>query len=246
MVGMPRVDGGAPGVRILVANVNAYTGHPEGLGDAVAALAPDVFIQVEARSREIPGMRALAHNHDRPMSRPSHATSVFCRPEIQCDSVITEGIGSPSMTMPVGLVRVQESFCLIGLHGPPPVPLDPSGLQPYVDRIAGVISQGRLSEKWGPCLQGDPVVVAGDMNAVPGSWAARTFDGLGLSDELASMGLFAISWPVGGDTLFFPTLQLDHLLTGAVEIDGVRLVQLPGADHRGVYGRVSLGTPAAP
>jgi len=48
------------------------------------------------------------------------------------------------------------------------------------------------------------------------------------------------------DTLNLPTLQLDHLYAGDLEIDGISLVTLPGADHRGVMGRVSLRTPAGP
>jgi endonuclease/exonuclease/phosphatase (EEP) superfamily protein YafD len=246
LAGIPQWDGGRPGVKILVANVNAYTGQTEGLSEAVAAIAPDVMVQVEARARTIPGMRSLANNFDRPLSRPSHATAVFCRPELRCESEVTPEIGSARKHMPIGLVRVEQMFCLIALHGPPPVPIDASGLQPYMDRVARAISEGRMSEDWGPCKQGDPVVVAGDMNAVPGSWAARTLDDTGTRDMLGSMGLFAISWPMGGDTLNLPTLQLDHLYAGDLEIDGISLVTLPGADHRGVMGRVSLRTPAGP
>ncbi len=246
LAGIPYWDSATPGTRILVANVNAYTGQTEGLGAAVAALQPDVFIQIEARARTIPGMRALEHTIDRPMPRPSHATAIFCRPEVDCESLVTEEIGSSTKTMPIGLVRVAGTFCLIGLHGPPPVPLDPSGLQPYMDLVADHIQEGRLVRPWGPCRTGDPVVVAGDMNAVPGSWAARALDGRGLRDHFGSMGIFAISWPVGGDTLFFPTLQLDHLFAGPLTVDGVALVSLPGADHRGVMARISAGTPAAP
>jgi len=246
LAGIPVWDGGMPGVRILVANVNAYTGQPEGLGAAVEALNAEVFVQVEARARVVPGMRSVADNFDRPMPSPSHATAVFCRPEVSCEAAVTEEIGSQTMTMPIALVRVAEQFCVLGLHGPPPVPLDPSGLQPYMKRVAEAIDAGRMVRPWGPCLAGDPVVVAGDFNSVPGSWATRHLEGKGLKDLLEHMGLFAISWPVGGDTLNFPTLQLDHLLVGPVQVDGVELVRLPGADHRGVMARVSAGTPAGP
>lgn len=245
-IGLPGWDTGRPGISILVANVNAYTGEPEGLAEAVAALEPDVMVQVEARARAIPGMLMHADNFDRPMPRPSHATAVFCRPEIQCEALVTEGIGSRTKTMPLALVRVAEKFCLMGIHGPPPVPLDASGLQPYIDRMAASIDQGRMLKDWGPCRVGDPVVVAGDMNAVPGSWAARTLVGEGLRDVLKYRGLFAISWPFGGDTLNLPTLQLDHLYAGDVEVDGAKMLSLPGADHRAVWGRISVDTPAGP
>lgn len=246
LIGVPGWDSGKPGVTILVANVNAYTGQPDGLAEAAAELSPDVFVQVEARSRVVPGMTALAQNFDVPMPRPSHATAVFCKPTIACESLVTEEIGSRTKTMPLGLVRVQGQFCLMALHGPPPVPLDASGLQPYMDRVAAAIANGRMSKDWGPCRVGDPVVVAGDMNAVPGSWAARTLRDRGLTDEFRYQGLFAISWPFGGDTLNLPTMQLDHLYSGAVEVDGAKMVSLPGADHRGVWGRISPSTPVDP
>ncbi len=246
LAGIPPYDGGKPGVRILVANVNAYTGQTEGLGAAVAQLKPDVFVQVEARARSIPGMRALDHNFDRPKARPSHATAIFCRPELSCEAMVTEEVGSPSQTMPIGLVRVADTFCMIALHGPPPVPLNPTGLQPYMDLVADHIEEGRMARPWGPCRTGDPAVVAGDMNAVPGSWAIRTLGKSGLKDLMMPMGLFAISWPVGGDTLYFPTLQLDHIFAGPISVDGVGLVTLPGADHRGVTARISVDTPGAP
>jgi endonuclease/exonuclease/phosphatase (EEP) superfamily protein YafD len=247
LIGLPGWDSGRPGVRVLVANVNAYTGQPVGLSEAIAALEPDVVVQVEARSRSIPGMVTVAHNFDRRLERPSHATAVFCRPPTVCEGLITQEIGSRTKFMPIGLVRVDERFCVVGIHGPPPVPIDASGLQPYMDRVARSIRSGRMAEDWGPCREGDPALVAGDMNAVPGSWAARTLAPTGLRDLLKYQGLFAISWPFGGDTLNLPTLQLDHMYAGALVVDDVHMVSLPGADHRGVWGRVSLPeAPASP
>lgn len=226
------------GQPILVANVNAYTAGRTELAQAMADIGADVVIEVEARAQQIPGMERKAHNFDTQVSRPSHYSAVYCRPEVRCDASITEEFGARGMVMPLALVRVQERVCVMGTHGPPPVPFNISGLIPYMERIAGTISDGRMNQDWGPCLDGDPVIVAGDMNAVPGSWATRPFDGKGLTDPTRWHRLWFTSWPSGGDWVNLPLMQLDHVWVGDVEVGDLRNVRLPGSDHQGLFFRL--------
>ncbi len=241
LAGIPFGADSGQGQPVFVANVNAYTAGRADLARALSEVEADVLIEVEARAQQVPGMVRKAHNFDEQVSRPSHYSAVYCRSDVQCDAAITEEFGARGMVMPLALVRVNQAYCLMGTHGPPPVPFNIAGLLPYMERIAGTISDGRMSEDWGPCLKGDPVIVAGDMNAVPGSWATRPFDGKGLSDPTRFSGVFATSWPSGGDWMNLPLMQLDHVWVGAVAVGDVRNIRLPGSDHQGLFFRVRPG-----
>jgi endonuclease/exonuclease/phosphatase (EEP) superfamily protein YafD len=239
LAGVPNWMAPGEGTRILAGNVNAYTGSPAGLAAAIASTGVDVVIEVESRSTEIPGYTRVADNFSDKMPRPSYRSAVFCKDGVHCEAAISEQFGSPSSKMPVALVRLHDGVCLLGMHGPPPVPLDASGLLPHMRRIASHLQAGRISKPWGPCQVGDPVVMLGDFNAVPGSWATRELADTGLEDRLWHWGLFAVSWPFGGDVAVLPALQLDQLWAGPVEVSGIELLRLPGADHRAILATVA-------
>jgi hypothetical protein len=238
LAGLPFGADSGRGMAVLVANVNAYTVGRADLAETLAETGARVVIEVEARAREIPGLVRVAHNFDLQVSRPSHYSAVYCHPDVRCEAAITEEFGAANMVMPLALVRIEGAVCLMGTHAPPPVPFNIAGLMPYMERIAATIAAGRMVTDWGPCRRGDPVIVAGDMNAVPGSWATRPFEGLGLSDPLAGHGIFATTWPSGGDWINLPLMQLDHLWAGVVGVGDIRLVRLPGSDHQGLFFRL--------
>ena len=241
LAGVPFPPDSGEGRPVFVANVNAYTAGRTDLATALADIGADVVIEVEARAQQIPGMVRHAHNFDEQVSRPSHFTAVYCRPDVVCEGGITEEFGARGMVMPLALVRIDGEVCLMGTHGPPPVPFNIAGLIPYMERIAGTITDGRMNQDWGPCKDGDAVIVAGDMNAVPGSWATRPFDGKGLTDPTRFHRVFATTWPSGGDWLDMPLMQLDHVWVGATGVGDVRNVRLPGSDHQGVFFRLKPG-----
>jgi len=242
LAGLPMLPGDGTGQPVLVANVNAYIPGRKALAEALAASGAEVVIQVEARVQSIPGLRSVAHNFDEQVSRPSHYSAIFCREGVVCDAAITEEFGAVGMVMPLALVRLKGDVCLMGTHGPPPVPFNIAGLMPYMKRIADSIQDGRMAVDWAPCRKGDPVIVAGDMNAVPGSWATRLFDDKGLSDPLAWKGVFATTWPSGGDWINLPLMQLDHIWVGDVDVDDIQTVRLPGSDHQGLFFRIKTGS----
>lgn len=241
LAGVPFASDSGNGQPVLVANVNAFIVGRQELAEAIADIDAEVVIEVEARARQIPGMIRVAHNFDEQVARPSHYTAIYCRPDTKCEGYITEEFGAKNMVMPLAMVRLRDSICLMGTHGPPPVPFNIAGLMPYMERIAGTIANGRMNTDWGPCQQGDPVIVAGDMNAVPGSWATRPFDGKGLKDPMFGHGVFATTWPSGGDWIDLPVMQLDHLWVGAVDVGDHRTLRLPGSDHQGLFFRIRSG-----
>ena len=242
LAGLPFAPDSGEGTPILVANVNAYTVGRAPLARRLADTGAKVVIEVEARARAVPGLLRVAHNFDKSVSRPSHYAAVYCHPSVHCEAAITEEFGAANMVMPLALVRIEQTLCLMGTHAPPPVPFNMAGLMPHMERISSAIDGGVMTKDWGPCKRGDPVVVAGDMNAVPSSWATRPFDNKGLSDHMFGHGLFATTWPSGGDWLNFPLMQLDHLWVGKAEVGDVHLVRLPGSDHQGLFFRWRPGS----
>ena len=224
-------------VRLVTANVNSFSDHdsPIEMETALGALDADVIVVIEQRATAIPGMRMVAHNFDDELPRISHATAIFCREDADCEARVTAEFGSDSMKMPMGIVRFPEAkICLLGMHAPPPIPYDSSGIQPYVEEVARHIDAGRMALDWLPCRVGDRVVLSGDLNAVPWSRAWSTLIDQGLSDRLLTWGVWGASWPTGGGWPNVPFFQLDHVLTGPVDIPRVQMIRVPGSDHKAV------------
>lgn len=241
LIGLPMVGAPAPApgqagpqdLRVVVANVNSYPDVDDraALDAALAALGGEVVILIEERPRAVSGLVHLADNFDPKMPRISHGTAVFCLAELGCRAEITPEFGSATSTMPLALVAVGD-LCVLGVHGPPPAPLDPTGLLPYFGTIADRIEAGRLREPWGPCAARAEVVLAGDFNTVPHSPALALLDAAGLRDLGPSRGLFALTWPAGGGWPKLPLFRLDHVFGAAADIADYRLVRLPGSDHK--------------
>ena len=234
--GTPPLD--APAV--VVVNVNAFSDEsdPGRLEAELAALDADVVVVIEKRALEVPGMVRVTDNFDTDIPRISHGSAVFCRRPERCPSAVTEEFGSASQRMPATLTRLEPlDLCLVGAHAPPPVPLDPTGLRPHVEAIARRISDGRLSEDWGPCRAGDGLILAGDLNAVPRSPVVGMLHSAGLRDALDGAGIFGASWPSGGGWPDVPVFHLDHLLVGRAHVAEVRQVHVSATDHIGLAFR---------
>ena len=119
------------------------------------------------------------------------------------------------------------------MHAPPQVPKNPTGMVPYIDWLVDHITDGRLSRDLPPCASGQAVIVAGDLNHVPGSWPLKQLLDTGLHDAVGRGGLFALTWPSGGGWLDLPLMRLDHVLHGPIGIRGLDKVRIPGSDHQG-------------
>ncbi len=229
------------GFVVVSSNLDAFSEGPPGAAEALAALHADVVITIERRVEEIPGLQRVADNHGVPMKRPSHGTAIFCRPGLPCEGAVSPEFGSETFTMPLGLLRVpvpragggSQPVCILGLHAPPPAPLDPSGLLPYVQRVAEAIVGGRMARQWGPCLPGDPVLAMGDFNHVPGTPASRLLRSSGLRRSEWGRAPWQASWPAGGGWPNLPFFELDQALAGPeLRVRSVRRHRIPGADHK--------------
>lgn len=243
LCGRPLNEPEGEGWRVVSANVNAFGEDPEpgALERALAALEADALIVIERRPEQIPGMVRVADDFDDPMPRPSHASAVFCREGAACEAEVTEQIGSDTMKMPVAITRLEGQLCLLGIHAPPPAPYDASGIVPYMEEVARHVEAGRMALDWGPCRAGDPVIAAGDLNGVPWGRAWRMLRARGLETPLHRHGIFAATWPAGGGWPDAPYFALDHLFVGEATVSGIRLLRLPGADHKAIVFRARPG-----
>jgi hypothetical protein len=240
LAGVPACPSSGPGWKLVSANVQAYS--PEGAAPmeaALAAMKADVLITLEKRGEHIAGMRRVADNFDEDLPRPSHGTAVFCREGMACEGQITEEFGVPACGMPIGLVRVDQSVCVVGLHLPPPVGRCKDGRGPYISEVSRRLQDGGLAGDWGPCLKTDSVVLIGDLNTVTGGRVHRHLLGLGFADPQRWRGIHAVSWPAGGGWPNLPLLRLDHLLAGdGVEVGEVGYEALPDSDHKALVATV--------
>jgi endonuclease/exonuclease/phosphatase (EEP) superfamily protein YafD len=227
-------------VTVLLVNVNAFSDDPDvsALESRIAAQSADVVVVLELRGKQVPGMRRVADNFDTRLARVSHATAVFCRDGFACEAEVTPEFGTKTSHMPVALVSLGNGLCLLGAHAPPPVPLNPTGLRPYMEAVAAHIEAGRLVDDWGPCRGGDAAVLSGDLNSVPGMPVVSLIHSRGMRDALRGGGVFAASWPAGGGWPNLPVFPLDHLLVGDANVSDVRQVRVPGSDHIGVRFRL--------
>lgn len=226
----------AGGVRLASANVNAYSPDADRrpMERALGALDADVLLVIERGAEAVPGMYRAADNFDEPLPMQSHAAAVFCRLGSACEAEITPEFGSATWQMPLALVRLPGDICVLGIHGPPPVPYDAVGLHHYVATLADHLDEGRISRAWGPCEPGDGAVVVGDLNAVPGSRPWQALVNKGLTDHLSGSGVWGASWPAGGGWPWAPFFRLDQALGGAAAVGGITHHAIPGADHRAV------------
>jgi endonuclease/exonuclease/phosphatase (EEP) superfamily protein YafD len=236
------------GLSVFTTNVNAFSPNDtlEDRAALEARLAEEgahVVLVLEKRPLSLAGYRRAADNFERDLPRISHATAVFCRKDVACEAWVSDEFGSETSVMPIGLVRVQgplsSPVCLGALHAPPPVPKDWTGHLPHIDAIVSRLADGRLAEAWGPCEAGDPIVLSGDLNAVPRSTGYERLLDAGLSDPLVASGVFAATWPGGGGWPNAPYFQLDHVLVGAASVSGLRMETIEGADHRALGFSIS-------
>lgn len=234
-------------VIVIVSNVNTYTGNDARLEGFFAQQGADAIITVERRGADISGMVRVADNYSESLPRPSHGSAAYCRDPTRCTATVSAQIGSETFAMPVVQLRLAGS-CLLGLHAPPPYPHDPTGMQPYVTAILERIREGRMRTSWGACAAGDPVVVAGDLNAVPGSGPYRRMLSAGLRDPRRWAGVYGLTWPTGGGWPGVPLMRLDHVFIGAVQARLLRTVRIPDGDHKALVLALpeGLGTVVSP
>lgn len=228
------------GTQVLIANVNAYAGEQDMLQGYLSMIGIPQVVLLEKRAEEIGGMKRVADDFDTVVKKPSHHSAVFCADD--CTAWVSPQIGSSTMAMSLVVMPLPEKMCLIAVHIPPPTPIDATGMRPYVEYIESVVESGRLLRDWEGCRQSDAVIIAGDFNAVAGSWAHRRLSQLGLQDAQRRTGLFGATWPAEAkDFLQLPIFRIDHALHHPKINLSVQQVRIPHSDHQGLLLSIDGG-----
>ena len=230
-VGVPDHGPGIGKRSILVANVNAFSGHEELLQKELSTGGDPFVMQIERRVQSIPNMKRVGHDEKNVNLRISHYSEVHCSND--CQASVTDQIGSDTMSMPVALLHLDEGICIVGIHAPPPLPVDSTGMKPYLDYLAMYISAGRIAKDWMVCRKGDHVLLMGDLNAVPYSNPYRRLLDMGLVDVRRKSGVWGATWPMEGFYSPIPVFRLDHVMVGnGVQVTGWETVSISNSDHR--------------
>ncbi len=227
------------GQSLVFANVNAFAPRQELLQKKLGLMGAEHIIVVEKRAEEIENMVRVSDDFAKPVKRLSHHTAVFCRKS--CETWVSPQIGSKTMAMSIALVRFPDDICVVGIHVPPPTPIDATGMRPYIDYITSVIENGRLQKDWEVCKTQDRVLVVGDLNAVSGSWAYEEITGLGLIDAQKNSGIWGATWPSDSDDFVrMPLFRIDHVFHHPDIRTSVKQIRIPDSDHQGLRVQFEL------
>lgn len=235
-----RASQGQARYALASANTLAWAEGSQDITDYLGELGADAVVTIERRGDEIPGMVRVADNFSEDF-KVSQQTALFCREGLDCAGHVSERYGHRSCRFPIGTLRVDGALCLVAIHAPPPIDGCVQGRDEYLAAAAAHLAEGRVLDDWGACRAGDPAVLMGDFNAVPGSRLYRGFRAMGFTDPFPWQGPLAASWPAGGNKPPLPFFRLDHGLPGAVSVLETRVLTLPRSDHRGAWLTVSPG-----
>jgi endonuclease/exonuclease/phosphatase (EEP) superfamily protein YafD len=240
----PQTDHHGPSLRIASANLAFDNRESKAAGSRVADLGVDVLILLEWT-----GLNADGHQDrdswtvllDEP-SRSAHGVRILARSslEAQASLVPTPVLGPCPMPIATARVRFGRGWlAILGIHAPPPIDECEETNAPTLTALASIVSHGRLTQDVGVARRGDPVVMAGDFNALPGSKELSPLRYVGLVDTHMSR-----HWrPIGTWT---PSKSVPHLLRidyvfapEDVPVIGSWTVNLPGSDHRAVVAELA-------
>jgi endonuclease/exonuclease/phosphatase (EEP) superfamily protein YafD len=226
----PEPDAGAATMQVAVGNLYTANQGPERAA-AIAALAeagPDLVVLAESViNRRVDDPAALRARFAHVLATPGRGTGgnviasrhpmrITWRDERQA---LYGAVLEATIDLPGGPLRV------ISLH--PMSPLNAFRIERRAEMLAAVAARVRA-------LPG-PVIVLGDCNCtrVSPAWAAFLADS-GLSEP---PGRQPATWPSQVGPL---GIGIDHILVRGLAISPLRIVDLPGSDHRGLAAAVAL------
>lgn len=201
----------------------------------VCELTPDLDRLIKTKLKDYPYIFSEPHKED------YFGLGIYSKlPLKQPHLLILENDSEKDQEIPPSIlsevVTKRGSFNLVYVHTRPPLGSQWAGQRDrqldYLADLTGVA--GTSPDR--------PWLLAGDLNATPFNPAfARLVKKGGFIDSNQKFGL-TNTWPSG---FMPPQLPLDHILardskTASLTISGLKTVDLPGSDHKGLFANVEL------
>lgn len=234
-------------LRIGSVNLNAQNDRPTLASRALARADADIIVLQEWTGHNASVAILRERGLDIVLSDArtgTHGTAILARPTLKVDSEIAPPPwqGACAMPLATAFLRTRNHHVgLLGVHGPPPISSCRPSRTPYLRAVAELVDHGKLRERVGAIPAGTPVILLGDLNALPWEDPIDELSGRGLVD-----GFDAGSWMLGltwsPSEWLPPVARLDYVwVPQAWGVLASRKLAIPGSDHEGVF--VDLRTP---
>ncbi|HXV78066.1 MAG TPA: endonuclease/exonuclease/phosphatase family protein [Candidatus Polarisedimenticolaceae bacterium] len=234
----PPARGTGPTLRVAVANLAYDNDRALELTAVLRRIDPDVLVALEwtGSNLDLDTIAASERRIALDARRPApHGVLVLTRRGLAGEVALAPSPVPGPCAMPVATLRLPRGdrfVSLLGVHAPPPLPECEATNEPTLRYLADQIDAGRLRRPIGAAATSDPLILAGDLNATPGSpGITRLRRGL-LDAQRHRSWLPAGTWlPRDGPRLSFE--RIDYvLLAREIPLEGAWTVDLPGSDHR--------------
>lgn len=231
-------DGGASGgeLTVMQANIEFGKGDPDAVVAQVRSRGVDVLAVDELTVAAVEGLSAaglddlLPHRYVRPVASGADGTGIWSRYPLD------EQVEYPDFVMVALSARVvlpgDRSLTVFAAHPLPPWPRHQTPIwADELSRLHTILDRLRT--------QSDTVVMAADFNATWDHAEFRALLGDGVRDAVEQAGAgMPRTYPA--DRSWPPLLSIDRILVAGATATAVDVVDLPGADHRGIVARIAV------
>jgi endonuclease/exonuclease/phosphatase (EEP) superfamily protein YafD len=231
-------------LRVSAANLRRGNPRPQDAARRLEGFDADLLVALEwtGKNLDLESMRegGLVPVLDEPR-HGAHGILVLARRTQDVEASLVRSRTRTRCGRPVATIRLRfgaEWVSVVGVHSPPPEEGCGAGSASPTTVLADLVVNGQMLRDFGVCRKGDPVIVAGDLNALPWFPDVKRLLRSGLRDTYAES-----RWrPTGTWTAFswVPSLaRIDFILASRdLVASDAWVVGLPGSDHRAVIADV--------
>ena len=224
-------------LRIVACNLNSASNEAAHATALLQRLNSDVICLYEWTGQNLDLDTILEDVYRVGLSDPrpgAHGTCILVRRDLEAVCSLVPNPAAESCRIPIATLRVigdRAPLSILGVHVPPPTKSCGSDNGNTIDSLASWISAGRLTRSIGVASKSDPVILAGDLNAIPYSAQIRKLRRVGLQEAWSATHLRPIlTWRPR------PSLprvaQLDYIMVGdPLDIRDCWVIRVPGSDH---------------
>jgi len=224
-------------LRVSAVNLFRSNSHPSEATRRLAGLDADLLVALEWTGDNLDIGSLVGSGLVPVLDEPrhgSHGVLVLARRPAAVEAALVRNRARAHCGRPIATVRVAfggEWLSVLGVHSPPPNENCGANRASPTNILAELIDNGELQRDFGACHKGDPVIVAGDLNALPVFPTVQRLLDEGMVDTYAEQ-----HWRPTGTWTGFPwapgLARIDFILASRrLLTTGSWVVGLPGSDH---------------